>query len=186
MAVEISNRQRRTRLDRIQIAALVTAALDAEGKPADVSIAFVTSKIITDLNRRYFGRGNPTDVIAFPLHDTAGGDSAYLGEVVVCTDVAADEARTRGIDPIDELYLYVVHGLLHLLAHTDETPAKRTAMNRRARAIVRRFREGQRTRGREDGRTGGREDARTGGREDGRTGGREDGRTQGRHEQAET
>ncbi|HUW32109.1 MAG TPA: rRNA maturation RNase YbeY [Planctomycetota bacterium] len=139
MAVEISNRQRRIRLDRSEIAELAAATLEAEGKPADVSIAFVNSKTITDLNRRYFGRDNPTDVIAFPLQDDLGDDSAYLGEAVICADVAADEARTRGIDPTDELYLYTVHGLLHLLGHTDDTPAKRTAMNRRARSIVRRF-----------------------------------------------
>jgi len=139
MAVEISNRQRRMRLDRAEIAALAAAALAAENRPADVSIAFVTSRIITDLNRRYLGRDGATDVIAFPLQDAAGGDSAYLGEVVVCTDVAVDEAKARGVDTTVELYLYVVHGLLHLLGWDDDTPAKRTAMNRRARAILRRF-----------------------------------------------
>ena len=149
MAVEISNRQRRMRLDRAEIAELAAAALEAEGTPADVSIAFVNSKTITDLNRRYLGRGNPTDVIAFPLQDDLGDDSAYLGEAVVCTDVAAAEARTRGIDPTDEVYLYTVHGLLHLLGHTDDTPAKRAAMNRRARSIVRRFLRGRRARKRE-------------------------------------
>ena len=139
MAVEISNRQRRMRLDRTEIAALAAAALDAEGKQADASIAFVTGKTIIELNRRYFGHDGATDVIAFPLQDAAGGDSAYLGEVVVCTDVAVDEAKARGVDTTVELYLYVVHGLLHLLGWDDDTPAKRTAMNRRAQAILRRF-----------------------------------------------
>ena len=140
MDVEIVNRQRRLRLDRRRIAALVRKTFELENAQGDVSLAFVGRRAIIELNRRFFGRDSDTDVIAFPLQDDSGED-ASVGEVVVCTDVAADEAKARGVAPEDELYLYTVHGLLHLLGHDDDTPRKRAAMNRRARAIVRIFQQ---------------------------------------------
>ena len=137
MDVEIVNRQRRLRLSRPRIAALARTTFELENAGGGVSIAFVGRRAIIDLNRRFFGKDSDTDVIAFNLQDESGGDAGYVGEVVVCTHVAAEEAAARGIDPDDELCLYTVHGLLHLLGHDDNTPRKRAAMNRRARAIVR-------------------------------------------------
>ncbi|HUS57790.1 MAG TPA: rRNA maturation RNase YbeY [Planctomycetota bacterium] len=141
MAVEILNKQRRMKLDRREIAALARNTLDAEGASGDVSIVFAGRRTITELNRRYFGKDTETDVIAFPLHDSLPGDRDFLGEVVVCTHVAIDEAARRKLDAKDELYLYVAHGLLHLLGHDDDTPERRRKMNARARAIVRSIRK---------------------------------------------
>jgi len=137
MAIEITNTQRRMRIDYSRIVALAEKVLQAEGAAGDVSIVFVNRKKIIELNGRYFGKDSETDVIAFPLHDSLPGDRDFLGEVVVCTDVAMDEAARRGLQPDDELQLYVAHGLLHILGHDDDTPQRRARMNARARAIIR-------------------------------------------------
>ena len=139
MGVEIVNRQRRVRIDKPRIAALAAKTLDMENAAGDVSIACVGRRTIIELNKRFFGKETDTDVIAFPLRDDSAEGGAYIGEVVVCGDVAADEAEARGLDPQDELFLYTVHGLLHLLGYTDGTPSSRTKMNRRARAILKHF-----------------------------------------------
>jgi len=110
-----------------------------ENAAGDISVAVVGRRKITQLNRRYFNRAETTDVIAFPLQDDVHEDRNYLGEVVVCSDVAADEAEVRGLDPTRELYFYVVHGLLHILGHTDKDGKSRARMNKRARAILRAF-----------------------------------------------
>jgi len=128
-------------LNRKEIAALVEKTLRMEKAAGDVSIVFVGRKKIAELNERYLNKAGETDVIAFPLQDDLHEDQSYLGEVVVCSDVAAEEAEARGIDPIDELYFYMVHGILHILGHTDEDGASRTRMNKRARAILTAFRK---------------------------------------------
>ena len=142
MVIEVINRQRTLRIDRHAVAALAEKTLASEHAEGDLNIVFVGRRAITDLNRRYLGHDGPTDVISFPAGD--GEDSARdasLGEVVVCADVAVDQAVARSLDVTDELYLYVVHGILHLAGWDDSTPAARTRMNRRARAIVREFRK---------------------------------------------
>jgi len=141
MAIEIVNRQRRLKLNRNEIAGLARATLAREGASGSLTIMFVGSRKMSELNRRYLGRTGDTDVIAFPMQGGTGGDEDnYLGDVAVCTDAAANEAAARGIDPIDELYFYTVHGMLHILGYDDSTPALRSRMNRRARAIVTAFR----------------------------------------------
>ena len=141
MVTEIANRQRRLRLNRKEIAALVAKTFEMEKADGNVSIVFVGRRKITELNERYFNRDGTTDVIAFSLQDDLHEDQDYLGEIVVCSDVAADEAEARGLDATDELYFYMIHGLLHILGHTDEDAASRSRMNKRARAILRRFRK---------------------------------------------
>ena len=42
-----------------------------------------------------------------------------LGEVFICPKAALDYTELEGGDPADELTLYVVHGLLHLLGYDD-------------------------------------------------------------------
>jgi len=137
--IEITNRQRRLKLDRTAIEELARKTLAIEKTEGSVSIVYAGSRLMAKLNRQYFGKSGPTDVIAFPLRDEIHEDTGYLGEVVVCSDAAADVAAERGVDTEDELYLYTVHGILHLLSYTDETPAKRTRMNNRARGIVEAF-----------------------------------------------
>jgi probable rRNA maturation factor len=56
------------------------------------------------------------------------------GEVVLSVDTARREAARRGHSPYDELLLYAVHGVLHLLGHDDHDPLRR----RRMRAAERR------------------------------------------------
>ena len=64
--------------------------------------------------------------MSFPL-EAAGG--CLEGEVVVGAEVARREARRYGWTPHDELLLYVVHGLLHLVGY-DDAAGRRAEMRR--------------------------------------------------------
>jgi probable rRNA maturation factor len=52
-----------------------------------------------------------TDVITFPY-----------GEIVVCPAVAQDRAAEYGLALENEILLYCLHGLLHLIGYDDVTP----------------------------------------------------------------
>ena len=92
-------------------------------------MAVVDDGVITDLHARYRGIREPTDVLAFDLSD-APGDGAVDGEIVVSEDTARREATRRGLPFEEELARYVIHGALHLLGHSDDTPAGAEAMHR--------------------------------------------------------
>jgi probable rRNA maturation factor len=92
-------------------------------------VAVVNDDAMADLHKRYLGIAGPTDVLSFDLSDAPGGGTVD-GQVVVSEDTARREARRRGLLFEQELLRYVIHGALHLLGHSDNTPAHAATMHR--------------------------------------------------------
>ncbi|MFQ5843778.1 MAG: rRNA maturation RNase YbeY [Planctomycetota bacterium] len=91
----------------------------------DVVVALVDDETIAGLHRRFLGRRGATDVLSFPP-----------GEIVASAETAAREAAARGLRPLHELLLYVVHGALHLEGHGDRTPRQRARMRAAERRVL--------------------------------------------------
>ncbi len=113
-----------------RLVGLVERVLTAEGvHDAEVCVSIVDEETMTNLNRRYTGRDDVTDVLAFPLSEGDGGQYAlgHLGDVVVCGTQAQRQAADLCIDPGEELNRLVVHGILHLLGydHADDDEGRR-------------------------------------------------------------
>ncbi|KMM37634.1 rRNA maturation RNase YbeY [Guptibacillus hwajinpoensis] len=99
---------------------------------SEVSIMFVGNDKITEINREYRGKDQPTDVISFALDDEEEGDELVilgehlphlLGEIVISVDKIAEQANDYGHSFDRELGFLTVHGFLHLLGYdhmTDE------------------------------------------------------------------
>ena len=81
------------------------------------------------MHRAFQGDPTPTDVLTFDLRDAA--DAELEGDVALCVDEAARRAAERGHPVRDEILLYAVHGLLHLLGEDDRTPADYARMHAR-------------------------------------------------------
>lgn len=133
--VEVSDRQSHLAIDPEALAALAARVLRGEhiGR-ASISIALVDDAAIHELNRRHLSHDWPTDVITFGL--SAPGDPAMEAELVVSAEMAATTAGASGADPLDELALYVVHGLLHLCGYDDLTPEDAAAMRVREGEVL--------------------------------------------------
>jgi len=110
------------------------SVLSAEGvsEDASLSISFVDRAEIADLNERFMGKRGSTDVLSFPIEDAepgappsaqVGGPPLELGDIFICEDVVAEHAGSFDVTFEDELYLMVVHGVLHILGwdHQNDT-----------------------------------------------------------------
>lgn len=98
------------------LARFAQAALDVLGCGcAELSILLCGDPFIRDLNRRFRGIDEPTDVLSFEQ------DGTVLGDVVISLDTARRQARIAGIDEAAELRELLLHGILHLLGrdHVD-------------------------------------------------------------------
>ena len=91
-----------------------------------ITLLFCDNQFIKKLNKRYFGRISTTDVIAFPLADEF--EPEYLGDIVISVEKAVDSAKNFDTTWQKELFLYVVHGILHLIGYEDTTDVKRKKM----------------------------------------------------------
>jgi probable rRNA maturation factor len=128
--VEISNTQGHLRVDPAALRELVRVVLTAEDRArASISIALVDNSAIHAVNRTHLGHDWPTDVISFPLSTPA--DPVLAGELVVSAEMACTSAREIGVEPRDELALYVVHGLLHLCGFDDHDDVDARRMHER-------------------------------------------------------
>ena len=133
--VEVSDTQSHLVADPASLEGLVRRVLAAEGVGrASISIALVDDSTIHALNRRHLAHDWPTDVITFVLSDP--NDPILAGELVISAEMASGTAREAGVDPLAELALYVVHGLLHLCGFDDQSLEDADAMRRREGEVL--------------------------------------------------
>ncbi len=153
LTVEVSDERARSAgnspvaIDLEQWGRLAAAAAVDEGlrRPAELGLAFVDESEITELAGRWLHNAHPTDVLAFPVDGSAGGERRAIdedgppllvGDVVVCPSVAERQAAEAGRRTEDEVALLVVHGVLHLLGHDHAGPIESRRMERRTRMLL--------------------------------------------------
>ncbi|MBN1256387.1 MAG: rRNA maturation RNase YbeY [Planctomycetes bacterium] len=84
---------------------------------------------ITQLNRRHKNCEHATDVLAFADGEIDPDDQViHFGDVAVSVETAEREAQARNLQLIEEIMLYALHGVLHLLGFLDSTDEERAAM----------------------------------------------------------
>lgn len=108
------------------------AALSALGMTGELSIALVDAATIADLKGRYYGEQAATDVLSFPMD---GPQGPMIGDVVVCPQVAARQARGLGLTLDQEMRQLIVHGIVHLSGRDHLTPRDEIAMAAEERRI---------------------------------------------------
>ncbi len=139
VVVDVSTSGVRTPLSRDAIATIASATLRRERvRHALVSIALVDRAAIARLNREHLDHAGPTDVISFGFSRATPRDPV-VGDVYIAPQVAAANARARGVGVREEIARLVIHGLLHVLGHDHPDGAEReqSTMWRRQERILR-------------------------------------------------
>ena len=111
---------------------------------ADLSMLLVDEAHMANLHEKWMEEPGPTDVLSFPMdelrpHSMAGPNRArgrdgddlepvLLGDVVICPQVAAAQAKQAGHSTQAELELLAVHGVLHLLGYDHADPEEEAEM----------------------------------------------------------
>ena len=90
------------------------------------------------LNQTWRGVDKATDVLSWPQEEAPAPDGAedLLGDVVISLDTAARQAEARQWTLDEELALLLIHGILHLLGHEDETEAGAAQMREVERRLL--------------------------------------------------
>ncbi len=83
------------------------------------------------LHADYCGDPAPTDVITFDLRDDPAAPGHVDGDLALGRDAALRAAAEHHRPAREELLLYALHGLLHLLGETDTTDDAYARMHRR-------------------------------------------------------
>ena len=135
MSIEVNN-ESGFEVDEAEFAALARHVLDEMHvhPQTDLSVLLVDTDVMADLHVRWMDEPGPTDVLSFPMDELRPGTDSeptpagLLGDVVLCPQVAADQARAAGHSTIEELLLLETHGILHLLGYDHAEPEEEKEM----------------------------------------------------------
>ena len=97
-------------------------------EPVSINIILMDDSRIQDLNLRFLGIDNATDVLSFPFGDPVTGLEYHLGDIAISLDRVRVQAAKGGHSSKAELRLLVVHGILHLLGFDHDTSTRKATM----------------------------------------------------------
>lgn len=94
-------------------------------KEISIDFVFCNDEFIHEINKKYRGFDNPTDIISFALFcdDTNHIvlDEINLGEIIISVDTAKKQAKENNHSLETEIYYLITHGILHLLGFDHKT-----------------------------------------------------------------
>jgi probable rRNA maturation factor len=90
-----------------------------------VTVLLTSDATMRDLNRRFRGKDQPTDVLSFPVENLIQNQkkSQEKGDVAISVETANRQSVEQGHSLGAELKVLMLHGLLHLAGHDHETDA---------------------------------------------------------------
>ncbi len=137
MQIEIADLQDSFDVDEDKVKEILENTLKAAGKDAELSVVLVNDDKIRELNNSYLSEDTPTDVLSFELDDVdEEADGKINGEIIVSIQTAVNTAKKMGGDVECEIFLYLVHGLLHLMGYDDKDEKMADAMHKEEAGIL--------------------------------------------------
>lgn len=91
-----------------------------------LEISFVTKEIIREINKEHLNHDYPTDIITFEYDRDE--DGKIDAELLICSEIAEENAEEFGVSVESELLRLIVHGILHLTGYDDTTDEKKKIM----------------------------------------------------------
>jgi probable rRNA maturation factor len=119
--IEVVNRQRYRKIELRTWESFAAKALRAIGTDQNsATIAFVSSRQMRQLNKRFRGIDKSTDVLSFPDDGDFADENRNLGDIAVAVDQAEAQACEHGLKFDQEIAQLVLHGLLHLCGYDHD------------------------------------------------------------------
>lgn len=135
---------------------MISFVCDHENCPyeTEVSVTIVEKKPFVRSMRNTARLDRVTDVLSFPMmeYDTPGGfegqafensmtispesEELVLGDIVLCSDVIAEQAEEYGHSELREYSFLIVHSMLHLFGYDHMEEEERKQMEAKQREIM--------------------------------------------------
>ena len=84
---------------------------------AEVSIQVVDTDEMSRFNHQYRGKNTDTNVLSFPVDSEMQQRTGLLGDLIICGEVVAREAREQSKLTQHHWAHMTIHGTLHLLGY---------------------------------------------------------------------
>ena len=113
----------------------------------EISLLLCSDDFIRELNGRYRGKDEPTDVLSFSQNEgydmgvpgQNGGIAPLFGDVVISFETVRRQAYVYSVSEEEELKRVVLHGILHLLGMDHQTNGEEEPMLRKQEELLARL-----------------------------------------------
>ncbi len=124
----------------VKVANLSLLSENVDPKRCEMSVTFVESEDIKQLNNTYRGIDKVTDVLSFPQYESVVDMPKYgeicLGDVVICEERAKEQAKEFGHSYEREIVYLFTHSILHLLGYDHLTHEEKGEMRIKEELIM--------------------------------------------------
>ncbi len=90
----------------------------------EISIMICDDTTIRELNYRYRGKNEPTDVLSFCQDLESVGHIIYAGDIIISLERVKYHSDIFNVDMDEEFKRVVIHGILHLNGMDHKTNSK--------------------------------------------------------------
>jgi len=122
---------------------LLEASMASEGHAfeGEVSLVFCDDAYIKALNKSHRNIDKKTDVLSFPQYDQLCKNPTkdpfvYLGDVVISTETASEQALEFGHSLNREIGFLFVHSLFHLFGYDHDTHEHQQEMRAKEEGVL--------------------------------------------------
>lgn len=122
MKIQVINRTKK-KIDKNKIFELSNNILTEErlsDRNSYINIVITDDEEITEYNRKFRKKEEPTDVLSFEY----GLNEETIGDIVISYETVARQAPNYSNSTKKELYLMIIHGILHILGYDHEKNEK--------------------------------------------------------------
>lgn len=123
--VEVLNKSKKFKIDKEAIVNYTLNLMDELKIEGEITIIFLGKKKIREINREYRNKDKETDVISFFYESPL---NRVFGDILICLDVAYENAQKYNVDFVSEIKKLLVHSILHILGydhHIDDGKMRR-------------------------------------------------------------
>lgn len=156
MTILINNIQKKKELSPKELETLekvLQFGLEMHQQDCELGVILVDNDYTQDLNLKYRGIDQPTDVLSFAMNEGVAdspsfnlqGGPTLLGDIYLSVERAVEQAESYGHSFARELCYLGIHGLLHLLGYDHQTPEDTEEMRAEEETILREFELGRGT-----------------------------------------
>lgn len=92
-----------------------------------LNFVFCSDEYLHKINLEYLNHDTYTDIITFPY----GEGKIIESDIFISVDRTTENAKTYKVEPLEELYRVIIHGVLHLVGYGDKTVEEKTLMRQK-------------------------------------------------------
>jgi probable rRNA maturation factor len=119
--IQVNIEQKKRKLpSRAKMKSWLSTALTPFLKNAEIHVDFVKTSTMQVLNLKYRKKNYPTNVLSFSESLPLPKGKFFLGNIIVCDEVIAQEALAQHKKFQDHLAHLLIHGCLHFLGYDHE------------------------------------------------------------------